>query len=218
MSPWGKSWWWSFICTFKKKVSKFCKPREKKHEMWDVRFPAEQCRTSATSMPHVLQVLHNIQLVHPVQLGVRLLAGVTFYTKLIYVIICSVPPAGFSMLWEYLNIRLIKTSSNRFSLGFIKELQAINYNWCAISFCKLLVCNDNMRWWNKVRSRPSSVQKKRKRWAKTEKASAYAGLSRSTERAHKDTSKGDIKSWRTAPQRATLVWNFACFPLQGHLV
>lgn len=38
--------------------------------------------------------------------GLCLLVGVRFCTELIYVIICSVPPAGFSKLLEYSNIRL----------------------------------------------------------------------------------------------------------------
>lgn len=38
--------------------------------------------------------------------GLCLLMGVRFCTELMYAIICSLPPAGFSILLEYSNIRL----------------------------------------------------------------------------------------------------------------
>lgn len=36
--------------------------------------------------------------------GLRLLVGVRFCTELIYVIICPVPPAGFSIMLQYSNM------------------------------------------------------------------------------------------------------------------
>lgn len=74
----------------------------------------------------------------------------------------------------------------------------------------------------KGRSRPSSERRRKGKSSRdggglSLRQAELNAVSQSTDCAHKDTSKGDIKSWCATPQCTTLMWNFSCFPVQGHL-
>lgn len=74
----------------------------------------------------------------------------------------------------------------------------------------------------KGRSRPSSKQRRKGKSSRdgvglSLRQAELNAVSQNADCARKDTSKGGIKSWRATPQCTTLMWNFSCFPVQGHL-